>query len=380
MGENRIPDDIFKRAIEKACEIEIATFEKKCKDTDVHTFSEKYLEKMQILKMGECEVNDSKIASYSVKKKSTKVKILLIAAIVMLLGAMSVIAIESLKENGYKLVEDIFRDHTYIYFEENEAWLKANNIEADLADYPTKLEKVPKGYQLNFIEDCYIMYGFHEYTQYFVNEDNKALIYNQYLLDELDSTTLMVTSDGTPAEEIQICKDQGYLITDEMGFNIILYPREGFLYKVGAYENVDILVECLESIFEEKGTEKSIEQREDYPRKLEKIPEGYSISKEEDYFEDYGICHIKQTFSHKRKTILKYEQMWIDESDIQGVMMTLDRMEVEMITFRGEEAYLLTSTTNYNDIIYLKDGFLYKIGAFEEVDVLLDCLESIFEE
>jgi len=53
MGENRIPDDIFKRAIEKAREIEIATFEKKCKDTDVHTFSEKYLERMQILKMGE---------------------------------------------------------------------------------------------------------------------------------------------------------------------------------------------------------------------------------------------------------------------------------------------------------------------------------------
>ena len=40
MGENRISDDIFKRAIEKACEIEISVFEKRCKDTEVHTFPE----------------------------------------------------------------------------------------------------------------------------------------------------------------------------------------------------------------------------------------------------------------------------------------------------------------------------------------------------
>ena len=84
MGENRIPDDIFKRAIEKAREIETSVFEKRCKDVEAHTFSKKYLDRMQILKMGKCEENNSKIANYSVKNKSTKVKILLIAAIVML--------------------------------------------------------------------------------------------------------------------------------------------------------------------------------------------------------------------------------------------------------------------------------------------------------
>ena len=89
MGDNRIPDDIFKRAIEIAREIETSLCEKRFKDTDEHTFSEKYLERMQILKTGKHGEDNSKISNYSVKKKSTKVKILLIAAIVMLLGALS---------------------------------------------------------------------------------------------------------------------------------------------------------------------------------------------------------------------------------------------------------------------------------------------------
>ena len=116
MGDKRISDEILKQAVEKAREIETSIFEKRFKDTDKHSFSEKYLERMQILKMGKREENNSKIANYSVKKRSTKVKILLIAAIVMLLGALTVTA-EPVQEFIFQIKEKLFLDHTDISVE-----------------------------------------------------------------------------------------------------------------------------------------------------------------------------------------------------------------------------------------------------------------------
>jgi len=119
MGENRIPDDIFKQAVEKAREIETSIFEKRFKDTDKHSFSEKYLERMQILKMRKSEENDAKIVNYSVKKKSTKVKILLIAAIVILLKITVPvdlsIGIDGTSPEQAKVIEEILRTHSSTY-------------------------------------------------------------------------------------------------------------------------------------------------------------------------------------------------------------------------------------------------------------------------
>ena len=46
MGDDRIPDNIFKQEVAKACEIETSIIENKFKDADKHSFSEKYLERM----------------------------------------------------------------------------------------------------------------------------------------------------------------------------------------------------------------------------------------------------------------------------------------------------------------------------------------------
>ena len=35
---------------------------------------------------------------------------------------------------------------------------------------------------------------------------------------------------------------------------------------------------------------------------------------------------------------------------------------------------------NYHGIILQKEGFVYTIGGYDDVEVLIDCLESVFED
>ena len=368
MGENRIPDDIFKRAIEKAREIEIATFEKKCKDTDVHTFSEKYLERMQILKMGECEANDSKIVSYSVKKKSTKVKILLIAAIVMLLGALTVTA-EPVREVIYQLKEKIFPDNTEVSFQEFHANVETKNEGLTWKDFEIKKPAyIPSEYHSEVEE---LNESICEYLHIYVNDQGKTITYEQKIIGAFD--TWAISSDGDKAEIISINGERGYLFTDKKNYHTIVYPSNGYVYSIAGFQDIDVLCKIVESIFKIKYTEI-------YPRKLIKVPDGYKLIVEEDSIEDFGLYQYMQIYQNEEGNNLVYQQNALDEMDENSLNITADGTPAEKIAVCGEVAYLLTDYESYHTIIYARAGYLYMLGGYDEVDILIQCLESVFEE
>lgn len=250
MSKDILPDDLLKEALRKAQEIKTAAYDKEIAQEEEHVFSKEYREKMEKLLEEFENKQESKEEKkvYSIKKKNLKLKILLIAAIVMLMGSMTVMAVEPLREAFYQLIEQIFPDHTYISFETIEDQINKQNMEVDLNKYPLKLERVPKGYTINKEED-WLEFGFYEYMQIFQNTEGKNLIYKQILIEEIDIRSLVVTSDGTAAEEILICGESAYLLTDEMTYHTIIYPKDGFIYVLGGYDEVKVLIECLESIF-----------------------------------------------------------------------------------------------------------------------------------
>ena len=262
MSKEIISDELLRKAVARAIEIESSMYERKFALEKEHSFSGKYAEQMKglLAELDETkECSESKITDYSVKKISTRVKILLIAAIVMLMGSMTVLAVEPLREKVYELIEIIFADHTYVSFKEMSQEIQdqngnasSQNEKANINNYPLKLDKVPEGYTLHSEDDLYEESGVYDYIQIFHNEDEKSILYEQIDINEIDLYSLVVSSDGTAAEEITICGEKAYVLTDEVQRNSVLYPKSDFIFLISGQEDVDSLVECLKSLFEEE--------------------------------------------------------------------------------------------------------------------------------
>lgn len=375
MGDNKIPNNIFRLSVEKACEIETSIFENRFKDTDKHTFSESYLERMQILKMGGPEEKGSKIANYSVKKKSTRVKILLIAAIVMLLGTLTVAA-EPVREFIYQLKETIFPDNTEIGFEE--LGNRIGEEEAIVAPETfvcRKPNKVPENYKLNYEEYVEIMC---DYTVSWLNQDEQVLLYQQVAIGYFD--TWSITSDGNKAETIGVNGEIAYLLVDKNDCNTILYPYEGYVYALSGFEEVDILVKILQSTFEELDSinvskSEGLEWEDFEVKEPAYIPEDYRLEVEET---NEPICEFLQIYVNEQGETIVYEQKIIGQFDTWSI--SSDGEPAESIAVCGDRGYLITDKKNYHYIIYPCEGYVYSFASYEDVDVLVKCLESIFEE
>ena len=373
MGENRIPDDIFKQAVEKAREIETSIFEKRFKDTDKHSFSEKYLERMQILKIGERAANDSKIENYFVKKKSTKVKILLIAAIVMLLGTLTVTA-EPVKEFIYQLKETIFPDNTEVSFEElGNRMGEEEAIVTPETFVCRKPKKVPDNYKIVYEEYVEVMC---DYTVSWINQDEQALIYQQVAVGYFD--TWSITSDGNKAETIGVNGEVAYWLVDENNCNTILYPYEGYVYALSGFEEVNVLVEILQSTFEEfdpvnisESTELDVDEFK--VKEPLYIPKGYWLEEV-----DESLCDYIQIYVNEQGKTIIYEQRVIGAVDTWAI--SSDGEPAESIAVCGDIGYLITDKKDYHYVIYPCEGYVYSFASFEDVDVLVKCLESVFDE
>lgn len=180
----------------------------------------------------------------------------MIAALVAMLGSMTVLAVEPVREKLYKMVETLFTDHTNVNFQEVGEETAEDETDSEArsfnpADFPRKLKWVPEGFSLsqeNKYTDLYIC------NQFFENIDSQGVChqidYEQALIENSGGWT--ITSDGTPAEEIVIGKEKGKLITDEGGYHSIIVVKGGFIYYIGGNVDVEILVKCLATAVEEK--------------------------------------------------------------------------------------------------------------------------------
>ena len=143
------------------------------------------------------------------------------------------------------MIERIFSDHTEVSFEEIEQEIDEQKIGVTPENFVVrKLTKVPVQYKLESDEKDDI---FFDYYANYMDEKGRALNYHQQAIDYVD--TWVLTSDGESAKRIIINGDNAYLLTDTDGWKIVLYLKDGYLYKLGGYEECDDLINILESAF-----------------------------------------------------------------------------------------------------------------------------------
>lgn len=244
MSKQILSDDLLKEAVAKAFDMEAAAYKKMAEQAEEHQFSTEYREKLQELSKERPDSKKHKIVKFS--RKSIWMRIAVVAVLVMAMGA-TVLAVEPLRIKAYRMMEKLFPDHTDVTFEEIKEEMNSQAKEFNPGDYPRKLKKVPEGYTLVNEEENVKLFSI---MQIYLNEKEQDIVYQQVPIDYSNGWT--ITSDGTKAKELQVCGKKAYLFTDENKYHTIVFVKDGFSYLLGGYEEVDDLVACLESVFEEE--------------------------------------------------------------------------------------------------------------------------------
>ncbi len=253
MSRLLLSEDLLKESVIRACERENTMLGMLAAEEEEPAFSREFEKSMQRLCKEEKKGKRENVISYSparISKKRLRVKIILIAALVAMLGSMTVLAVGPVREKLYKMVETLFPDHTDVNFQEiGEETAGDETDSEDLsfnpADFPRKLKWMPEGFVLEseeYLSDNFYM------MQMYCNQQNEyeGITYTQV---PVDGTGMSITSDGTPAEEITVGGERAYLFTDEDDYHNIVLTKEGFIYHVSGNIEVKTMVRCLESVF-----------------------------------------------------------------------------------------------------------------------------------
>lgn len=391
MSKDILPDNLLKEAVAKAWAIENAICEGQEAKLPEHTFSDEYRQKMRRLIDGtqiDGVLTEEKPERRRrvIKKKSLRIKILLVAAIVMMLGSMTVLAVEPLREKIYQMVELLFWDHTDIRFEEMAEEMNGQSQEISLKNYKIqKLTKVPSKFKK---ENARIDYTFFDYTESYCDEKGHAM---HYRMGPAEDFTASVTSDGKPAKIISFRGEKAYLLTDNSGWHNIFYVKDGYVYDLGGYEEVEELIKILESAFdtsespgivhpEEKGSLPGKEISELYMvRKLENLPKGYKLSWEEENIDGYqfvqGYFGDSKSMDDDCSEILYMQQPeeYFDRSIIS------DKNKVTEIMIGGEKVYAMPGDELPHKIVMIKDKIAYTLEGDERKEVLIEILKGTLD-
>ncbi len=243
MSKSILTDELLKEAAAKAMKIECAVYEKCAAREEEHEFSREHERRIRELVRENCGKIKTKPARHRSNRMSLRIRIALVAVVVMMMGSMTVLAVEPLREKVYQMIERIFSDHTDVSFEEIGKELDEQKTEITSENFVVrKLTKVPAQYKLEKDEKSDIYF---EYYANYVDEQGRALNYHQQAIEYVDIWTL--TSNGERAKRIVVNGENAYLLTDTDGWKIILYLKNGYLYKLGGYEETNKLIEILES-------------------------------------------------------------------------------------------------------------------------------------
>ena len=117
MSKEILSDELLKESLKKAQEVKSARYEEQISQSRQHTFSREY--RMRIKKLeneADYKVLDHKAefktTSYVAKKENLKLKILLVAIIVMLMGSITALAVEIWEAYENEIIEWNFFDDT----------------------------------------------------------------------------------------------------------------------------------------------------------------------------------------------------------------------------------------------------------------------------
>ena len=102
MNKMIFPRDLLVDAVTRAREIETEYYEWEIKEQEPHRFSHKYQKEINKLR-------DDKVVHDIIQKRSLRFKIALVAAIVMLMGSMTILAVNPRREKMNNIIEELFQ-------------------------------------------------------------------------------------------------------------------------------------------------------------------------------------------------------------------------------------------------------------------------------
>lgn len=382
-----LSDSLFREAVIKACERENELIDKMAEKEPEPGFSEKFREKVMRLCEDAEDIKEAETTVHPARKisrMSLRIKIVLIAAIIMVFGSMTVVGTDPMHQMTFKMFEVGFPDHTDITFgEKGGSTIEINESSGirtyDPADFLKRLTWVPKEFELDtesvYPDMCVL-------DQFYVYIDPKGewhqITYTQAAIENCGGTS--ITSDGKAGKEISICGDTGYWYTDESGYRNIVMEKDGLMYVIGGNVETDILVRCLASAFERvPADEGGIPPAGNavaagFPRKFKWLPKNYVLESKEEYPEWAAYEYRKEGTLYD---YIRYEQIKIDQSTWK---VAEDGNQIREILVGPERAYLRTDDEgNFPKIILAKDGVEYRVSGDCEVDEMIRCLESALD-
>lgn len=396
-----LPEDLFREAVIKACEKENDLYdrmiEREPEPEPSGAFRERIMTLYENRKDRETDAagnsGDSGNPGHSghpghpagkISRMSLRVKLILVAVIVMCMGTMTVAGIDRMHERTYKMFEVSYPDHTDITFGEVEG--STEDIEAgdgirtyDPADFLKRIMWIPDGFQIDAEsvepESCWLTQGF-----IYTDPQGKWYQIDYEQTAAANSGGTAFTSDGSPGKEIDIGDDRGYLYRDEGGYRTIVMEKDGIIYTIGGNLEADILVRCLESAFGKvtdiSGGRSLAENYEtgDFSGKPAWVPDGFFLESTEEYPDWTAYTY------HKKDTLydsVRYEQVRIDQSTWK---LSDGSNQVDEIMVGDDPAYLITQEDGtFPRVILAKGGIEHRISGDCEVEEMIRCLESAMD-
>lgn len=259
MNNILLPEDILREAVQGACKRENAAYDKLVTEREKPVFSHNFEKNIVKLKKEIKHTKTADIIEYphtTFPRKRMRLKLALIAIIIMMFGSMTVMAVEPIREKVYQIIETLFPDHTDISFKEVEEDTQENETDSQAgnfnpADFPKKLKWVPEGFEIyrEHVDNMsFTVFQFFDTSN--SQQDFQQIEYQQVTLE--DSSGWSFTSDGTPAKDIEVNGEKANLYTDEGGYLSIVMIKEGFAYYIGGNVEAEVLIKCLESALENK--------------------------------------------------------------------------------------------------------------------------------
>lgn len=222
---DKLLEDAIKIAVEKDYKKEVTDFS----DKDIHTFSPAFEEKMQPL------LQPKSPARY---RKRLKFRYLLVAVLILLFGGMTVLANPDVRERIGKYFEQLFDDHTDVSLDAPEQHKEKEFVKVE----PTY---IPEGCTL--AEEMYEPI-INKYDILYTDKNGFTLHYMQAPISFFEDSTFSITSNGTPAQEIDIGGFPAYLITDEYGIHSLIYVTDNYTFYISGKINSDELIKIIKNL------------------------------------------------------------------------------------------------------------------------------------
>lgn len=171
-------------------------------------------------------------------RKRLKFRYLLVAVLILLFGGMTVLANPDVRERIGKYFEQLFDDHTDVSLDVPE-----NHKEKEFVK--VKPTYIPEGCKL--VKEIYEP-TINKYDILYTDRNKFTLHYMQAPISFFENATFSITSNGTPAQEIDIGGFPAYLITDEYGIHSLIYVTDNYIFYTSGKINSDELIKIIKSL------------------------------------------------------------------------------------------------------------------------------------